>query len=115
MQTFTIASALVFLTAIAQAAPARVAARHGHGPGHEFKAQITFEGATPEAFFTESVRTDNVPFYITNPLSISHIKSDGGASCTFFGVDNSVTSVYGAETVDVGPPQTQVSGICSPL
>ncbi|MCJ1287986.1 hypothetical protein MMC26_007339 [Xylographa opegraphella] len=66
-------------------------------------AHITFQGATPEAVFTQSVSTDNIPFYITNPLSISHIRSDGGASCTFFGVDDSVTFVEGAQTVDVGP------------
>ncbi|MCJ1396618.1 hypothetical protein MMC18_009509 [Xylographa bjoerkii] len=110
MQTFTITSTLVLLAALAQAAPARVAARQG--PEQGFMAQITFEGATPDAFFTQSVRTDNIPFYITNPLSISHIMSQGGASCTFFGINDSVTSVYGAQTVDVGPPQTQLSGTC---
>ena len=50
-----------------------------------------------------------------NPLSISHIKSEGGATCTFFGIDGSVTTVVGAQTVDVGPPQTQVSGSCLAL
>ncbi len=50
-----------------------------------------------------------------NPLSISHISSAGGASCTLFGVDGSKTTVVGADTVDVGPPQTQVSGSCLAL
>jgi hypothetical protein len=49
---------------------------------------------------------------IDNSLSISHIQSDGGATCTFYGVDGSQTTVVGAQTVDVGPPQTQVWGAC---
>lgn len=48
-----------------------------------------------------------------DPLSISHIMSNTeGVKCTFNGVDNSVTVVEGAQTVDVGPPQTQISGSC---
>lgn len=47
-----------------------------------------------------------------NPLSISHITSLGGATCSFVGIDGSHTVVVGAQTVDVGPPQTQVSGSC---
>lgn len=47
-------------------------------------------------------------------LSISHISSaDASVQCTFQGIDNSVTTVSGAELVDVGPPQTQISGSCS--
>lgn len=49
---------------------------------------------------------------LDDPLSISHINSLGGATCTFFGIDGSVTTVVGAQTVDVGPPQTQISGSC---
>jgi hypothetical protein len=48
-----------------------------------------------------------------NPLSISHIVSAGGATCTFHGIDGSVTTTVGTQTVDVGPPQTQISGSCS--
>ncbi len=47
-----------------------------------------------------------------NTLSVSHISSPGGAACTFFGIDGSDTFIFGEETVDVGPPQAQVSGIC---
>ncbi len=47
-----------------------------------------------------------------NTLSVSQISSPGGAACTFFGVDGSDTFIYGEETVDVGPPQAQVSGVC---
>ena len=52
---------------------------------------------------------------IADPLSVSHISSEGGASCTLFGIDGSTTTVVGANTVDVGPPQTQVSGSCLAL
>lgn len=50
-----------------------------------------------------------------DPLSVSHISSEGGASCTLFGIDGSTTTVVCANTVDVGPPQTQVSGSCLAL
>lgn len=51
-----------------------------------------------------------------NPLSVSKISSlTGGAVCTFKGIDGSVTTVIGEETVDVGPPQTQISASCRPL
>lgn len=47
-------------------------------------------------------------------MSISHISSaDGNVQCTFNGIDNSVTTTDGAGTVDVGPPQTQISGSCN--
>lgn len=48
-----------------------------------------------------------------DPLSISHISSSTtGIQCTFNGIDQSMTTVTGAELVDVGPPQTQVSASC---
>jgi hypothetical protein len=48
-----------------------------------------------------------------NPLSISHIVSDqAGVTCVFNGIDHSVTTISGTQLVDVGPPQTQVSGSC---
>jgi hypothetical protein len=54
--------------------------------------------------------------FTANPLSISTISSQGGATCTFFGIDGSQTTVVGAETdVPVGPPQTQISGVCDAL
>ena len=40
------------------------------------------------------------------------ISSAGGGFCSFQGVDGSDTVVFGEETVDVGPPQTIVSGTC---
>lgn len=47
-----------------------------------------------------------------NPLSVDHIKSEGGATCTFNGIDGSVTTVVGAQTVIVAPPQRILSGAC---
>jgi hypothetical protein len=50
---------------------------------------------------------------IANPLSISHIQSTtAGVTCVFNGIDQSLTTVSDG-LVDVGPPQTQVSGSCS--
>ncbi|PYH28354.1 uncharacterized protein BO87DRAFT_371165 [Aspergillus neoniger CBS 115656] len=73
---------------------------------------ITFVGAA-NAQFQQQFPTNGVSTKISNPLSISHISSTtGGVKCTFNGVDNSVTTINGAQTVDVGPPQTQISGTC---
>lgn len=49
-----------------------------------------------------------------NPLSVSHIITDlpVDCACTFSGIDGSVTTTLSNEEVDVGPPQTQVSGVC---
>ncbi|CAG7938914.1 unnamed protein product [Penicillium salamii] len=73
---------------------------------------ITFIGAA-DAQFTWSFPTDGSVVSISNPLSISHISSSvDGVQCTFDGIDDSVTTVTGAQTVDVGPPQTQLTGSC---
>ncbi|OOF95033.1 hypothetical protein ASPCADRAFT_208646 [Aspergillus carbonarius ITEM 5010] len=73
---------------------------------------ITFIGAA-NAQFQQAFPTNGASTAITNPLSISHISSGtSGVHCTFNGIDHSVTNVNGAVTVDVGPPQTQVSGAC---
>ncbi|KAI9932372.1 hypothetical protein MW887_009885 [Aspergillus wentii] len=74
--------------------------------------QITFEGAA-NAQFTQWFPVDGSQNKISDPLSISHIVSTtGGVICTFNGIDHSVTTVNGAQTVDVGPPQTQINGAC---
>ena len=51
---------------------------------------------------------------LDNPLSVSHIISNDTRTClcTFNGIDGSVTTTFGDEEVDVGPPQTQASGNC---
>ncbi|KAL3259191.1 hypothetical protein ABHI18_005445 [Aspergillus niger] len=73
---------------------------------------ITFVGAA-NAQFQQQFPTNGASTKISNPLSISHITSNtGGIHCTFNGIDNSVTTINGAQTVDVGPPQTQISGTC---
>ncbi|KAF6230585.1 hypothetical protein HO173_011122 [Letharia columbiana] len=108
MKAFTISTFLFLLASQLHAAPSSSA--------RQFQAQLTFQGAPPAAaFFTLSVPTDGSVFEISNVLSVSHISSAGGASCTLFGIDGSTTTVVGADTVDVGPPQTQVSGSCLAL
>ncbi|KAG7008682.1 hypothetical protein G7Y79_00004g012660 [Physcia stellaris] len=109
MKAFTISAAVAVLLAQAHASPMKAEAR-------QFQAQLTFEGAPPQAAaFTVSIPADGTSFIILNPLSISHISSLGGATCTFFGIDGSETTVVGAQTVDVGPPQTQTFGACRTL
>ncbi|PYI36684.1 hypothetical protein BP00DRAFT_441256 [Aspergillus indologenus CBS 114.80] len=81
------------------------------GPGSA--VTITFQGAA-DAQFSQSFPLDGTSTAITNPLSISHIvSSTGNVRCTFTGIDHSVTTVSGVQTVDVGPPQTQVNGACT--
>ncbi|KAJ5206588.1 hypothetical protein N7491_002797 [Penicillium cf. griseofulvum] len=76
------------------------------------QVDITFIGAA-DAQFTQSIATDGSIVSIENPLSISHISSNtAGVQCTFNGIDHSVTIVNGAQLVDVGPPQTQVTASC---
>ncbi|KAJ5093659.1 hypothetical protein N7456_009520 [Penicillium angulare] len=79
------------------------------------QVQVTFVGAAG-ADFIQSFPVGGGSVQINNPLSISHIEIDvGGFMCTFYGVDSGVTTVNGAELVDVGPPQTQVSGTCEAM
>ncbi|PYH44311.1 uncharacterized protein BP01DRAFT_86823 [Aspergillus saccharolyticus JOP 1030-1] len=81
--------------------------------GGQGSVAITFQGAA-NAQFTQSFPLDGTSTVITNPLSISHIvSSTGNVRCTFNGIDHSVTTVSGVQTVDVGPPQTQVNGACT--
>lgn len=100
-----------------------------------FEAGITFIGAGPDppTYFQlfptdENLHTiSKLPVfrqtydYLMNSrltsltdsnLSVSQISSAGGAICSFFGIDGSDTFVHGEETVDVGPPQVQISGVC---
>ncbi|KAK5701223.1 hypothetical protein LTS12_028403 [Elasticomyces elasticus] len=74
-------------------------------------ASVVFHGAA-DASFTETFRTTGQYTAINNQLSISKISVLGSATCTFHGVDGSVTHVSNGQTVDVGPPQTQISGSC---
>lgn len=45
-------------------------------------------------------------------ISVSKITLLGAGQCTIDGVDSSRTTVTTGQTVDVGPPQVQVSGTC---
>ncbi|KAE8441129.1 hypothetical protein EG329_005841 [Mollisiaceae sp. DMI_Dod_QoI] len=105
MQTFAITALLALVASLASAAPAE---------RRQFQAQLTFYGAAG-ASYTLSVPTDASEFTISNPLSISQISSAGGATCGIKGIDGSDTVIVGAQTVDVGPPQTQISGSCLAL
>ncbi|KAG4425329.1 hypothetical protein IFR04_001479 [Cadophora malorum] len=103
MKTFTVTAILAIAASLVQAAPAQQT--------RQFEAQLTFIGAA-DGSFTLAVPTDGTVFPITNDLSVSKIASLGGATCAFDGVDGSHTVLVGAQTVDVGPPQVQVSGSC---
>ncbi|KAJ5497692.1 hypothetical protein N7453_006743 [Penicillium expansum] len=77
------------------------------------QVHVTFIGAA-DAQFTQSFPSNGEWVQIVNPLSISHIQtSTEGITCIFNGIDHSVTTVTGTQLVDVGPPQTQVSGSCA--
>ncbi|KUJ08296.1 uncharacterized protein LY89DRAFT_725197 [Mollisia scopiformis] len=107
MQTFAITTLLALAAAsLTSAAPV--------AEPRQFQAQLTFYGAAG-ASYSLSVPADASEFYIDNPLSVSKISLEGGASCGIKGIDGSETVVVGANTVDVGPPQTQVSGSCLAL
>ncbi|KAJ5788749.1 hypothetical protein N7457_003739 [Penicillium paradoxum] len=81
--------------------------------GDQDHVQVTFLGAA-DAQFTQGFPATGEWIEITNPLSISHIETNtDGINCVFNGIDNSVTTVTGTQQVDVGPPQTQVSGSCA--
>jgi hypothetical protein len=80
----------------------------------QFQVAITFNAAAGVTYF-QYIPADGEDHDIDSDLSFSSITSAGGAECTFYGIDGSVTEVDGAETVDIGPPQTQVSGTCEPL
>ncbi|KAK2760830.1 hypothetical protein FQN54_002069 [Arachnomyces sp. PD_36] len=73
----------------------------------------TFHGADADASFQQDFISGGNTADITNDLSITYISVEAGAgSCTFYGVDGSVTTVNGGGRVPVGPPQTQISGSC---
>ncbi|KAL2807705.1 hypothetical protein BJX63DRAFT_62574 [Aspergillus granulosus] len=102
MKPSLLATTLAALTSITSASPIEERAH---------LAYITFYGAA-DAFFSLDFPTDGSPVQITDVLSISKITSTSDAVCHFKGVDGSFTQVVGQQTVDVGPPQTQVWGSC---
>jgi hypothetical protein len=106
MKTFIIYTAMAIFGALSHAAPLEAVRR-------QESVEVTFRGAPPDvAFFKQSFPTDGSFVYIYNPLSVSQIEHSGDATCTFFGINGSVTVVKGFEPEDVGPPQTQTGGFC---
>ncbi|KAJ5281686.1 hypothetical protein N7478_007058 [Penicillium angulare] len=87
--------------------------------------EITFHGAAGAQFTQISASNLNILAILAtkqkltfpaNPLSISKISSNtANIECTFTGINNSHTTVYGIAEVDVGPPQAQVTGTCRQL
>ncbi|KAL5361680.1 hypothetical protein BJX96DRAFT_152553 [Aspergillus floccosus] len=102
MKTSVIATALTAIAGLASAGPVE----------KRFDVTVTFHGAA-DASYTRHIPADGRTVTLNDVLSISKISSTGGATCTFHGVDGSVTTVNGAQTVDVGPPQTQTWGTCT--
>ncbi|KAF9887506.1 hypothetical protein FE257_010084 [Aspergillus nanangensis] len=105
MKTSVIAATLTTLAGLVSATPV---------DKRSAVATIRFEGAA-DAGFTQGFLVDDQIYGIFDKLSISHIKGAEGAVCTFHGVDGSTTVVSGSQTVDVGPPQTQIWGTCKSL
>ncbi|OJJ78843.1 uncharacterized protein ASPGLDRAFT_53272 [Aspergillus glaucus CBS 516.65] len=101
---FTIVSVIAALAATAIAVPVP-------GENHHPTAKANFIGAA-DASFTQDFKTDGTYTAINNVLSISKISVPAGVKCTFHGIDGGVTKVSDRAVVDVGPPQTQVSGAC---
>ncbi|KAG7007335.1 hypothetical protein G7Y79_00010g028360 [Physcia stellaris] len=112
MQFFTTPAMVALLTSMLSltttAAPPPLEARQGAGP------TVTFSGAGPNPptyTLTPPFRGENIT--ITNPLSVSHISVDQTLGvCSFQGIDGSRAFIVGAGSVDVGPPQTQLSLRC---
>ncbi|KAL8724726.1 MAG: hypothetical protein Q9166_007787 [cf. Caloplaca sp. 2 TL-2023] len=105
MKAFTISTALALLTSLVSAAPAP------QGGSPPYQIAINFIGAA-DGQFTQYFSTNGFGSGIYNPLSVSKISNPGGATCYFYGVDGSQTTVPSGQTVDVGPPQQQTYGFC---
>ncbi|KAH8197162.1 hypothetical protein TruAng_008655 [Truncatella angustata] len=107
MQSFTLAT-ITFLAGTGLAAPSINARSY-------VQVQVQFQGAAGVAQ-TQYVPADGSTYPVYSDFSVSHIAiiNDVPASVNCFaeGVDGSETYTYGTETVDVGPPQVQMSISC---
>jgi len=92
--------------------PRRPCRRNYLHPRYAFKF-LPFPPSTLSLFDTSLGQSPRSNLVTDNPLSISHIRTYNYASCTFKGVDGSNTVLNGPGSVDVGPPQTQISGRCT--
>ncbi|MCJ1290268.1 hypothetical protein MMC34_001804 [Xylographa carneopallida] len=106
MKSSTLSLTLTLVAAMAQAAPTAT-----QSFPDEFKVGLTFYGAAG-ASYDMSAPTDDTAYPITNPLSVSSISSGGGGNCNFFGGEGGEGFLPNAGTVEISPPQTQVSVIC---
>ncbi|KAM0801045.1 hypothetical protein BDR22DRAFT_962531 [Usnea florida] len=122
MKAFTVIAALIAVAGLSHAAPAPVPTLTPCSGCIHLDINATFLGAGPDPpSYTETFTTNTGVFVISNPLdylSVSHISITGDdVTCEFFGADGSDTTVTNpagsaSTTVDVGPPQPQVSGQC---
>ncbi|KAL8746453.1 MAG: hypothetical protein Q9184_007746 [Pyrenodesmia sp. 2 TL-2023] len=104
MKAFGIATALTVLASLAAGTPAPQTSND--------YVQITFLGAA-DASFIQYFSTNGYGSGIYNPLSVSKINNPHSrATCYFYGVDGSQTTVSPGQTADVGPPQRLTYGYC---
>ncbi|KAI0141328.1 hypothetical protein BJ166DRAFT_597624 [Pestalotiopsis sp. NC0098] len=77
---------------------------------------VRFEGAA-DAAYTQWVPADGVAHTVGTDLSISHIvvldPAPASLNCHAHGIDGSDTYTYGPGSVDVGPPQVQLTISCT--
>lgn len=143
MKTFTITAPLLFLASLARTAPAPVPAQTEARQVLEVGATFYGAGPNPPSYTEDTIPAGGEVFPIStstayhsrwtpvlfqyhlkppsdfataNPLSVSHITLFDSATCTFYGVDGSETTITNSgpasTTADVGPPQAQVSAVC---
>ncbi|KAL8991134.1 MAG: hypothetical protein Q9169_007937, partial [Polycauliona sp. 2 TL-2023] len=94
MKTFAITTALALLTSMVSAAPTTPPTGNLSPPNYIL---ITFIGAA-EGRFTQGFPANFYGSSIYNPLSVSKISNPGGATCIFYGVDGSFTTVPSGQT-----------------
>ncbi|MCJ1415313.1 hypothetical protein MMC32_001645 [Xylographa parallela] len=107
MKSSTLSFMITILAALTQAAPTATQP----APRQEFKVGLTFFGAAG-ASYDMNVPTDDTPYPITNPLSVSSIYSNGGGNCNFYTRDGGDGFLPDSGTIDINPPQPQISVIC---
>jgi hypothetical protein len=79
-------------------------------------ASITLIDATQHEWtITAPMSGDSFPINVKESISHVHLNNQGNVPCTFYGVDGvEIVSMPGeTKDMDVGPPQTIVSGSCA--
>jgi hypothetical protein len=125
MKTTIISVVIAGLFAVASAAPASgIQARQSsvtitfYAAAAEFTQSFPTDGSTQPISMWHSFVSEDKPsltiMILANNLSVNLIEGGAaGITCTFDGINGSVTTVVGTETEPVGPPQTQISGSCA--